>query len=243
MSQHVEPQEEVSADQSDSLVSSSECCGTFRFFVDGQRWEWSDAVARMHGYEPGSVVPTTELLLQHKHPEDRPRVAAVLDRVIKGGLFSSRHRIIDTAGRTHWVVVVGDSMRNAAGNVIGTSGFYIDVTEELQSDITTVLSETIEARARIEQAKGLLMTAYGISSERAFEILVWRSQQTNTKVRDLAGQFLTALTGRMSPDTLSHVDHALLTLHPAGTESGATGSARPNSSSRNGERHRSKGSR
>src|SRR5574337_1152278 len=49
--------------------------GRFRFFLDGQRWEWSDAVARMHGYEPGEVEPTTELLLRHKHPEDRERVA------------------------------------------------------------------------------------------------------------------------------------------------------------------------
>ncbi|WP_156737654.1 PAS domain-containing protein, partial [Mycobacterium sp. E735] len=74
--------------------------GRFRFFLDGQRWEWSDAVARMHGYRPGQVEPTTDLLLKHKHPEDRERVAAVLDRVMRGKPFSSRHRIIDTGGRT-----------------------------------------------------------------------------------------------------------------------------------------------
>ncbi|EHI43673.1 hypothetical protein OPAG_06962 [Rhodococcus opacus PD630] len=37
--------------------------GSFRFFLDGQRWERSDAVARMHGYQPGEIAPTTELLL------------------------------------------------------------------------------------------------------------------------------------------------------------------------------------
>ena len=84
--------------------------GRFRFFVEDQRWEWSDAVARMHGYEPGTVVPTTELLLEHKHPDDRPKVAAALERVLAGKPFSSRHRIIDTAGHTHWVIVVGESM-------------------------------------------------------------------------------------------------------------------------------------
>jgi hypothetical protein len=55
----------------------------------------------MHGYEPGTVVPTTELLLDHKHPDDRQQVAAVLDLVLQGEPFSSRHRIIDTAGQTH----------------------------------------------------------------------------------------------------------------------------------------------
>jgi hypothetical protein len=82
-------------------VGEPQRIGRFKFFLDGQRWEWSDAVARIHGYEPTTLVPTTELLLQHKHPDDRARVAVVLDRVLSGEPFSSRHRIIDTAGRTH----------------------------------------------------------------------------------------------------------------------------------------------
>ena len=56
------------------------------------------------------------------------------------------------------------------------------------------------------------MAAYGISPERAFDILVWRSQETNLKVRDLAARFLVAVAGRTSSDTRSQVDQALLTL-------------------------------
>jgi PAS domain S-box-containing protein len=186
--------------------------GRFKFFLDEQRWEWSDAVARIHGYEPGTVVPTTELLLQHKHPDDRAHVAVVLDRVLSGEPFSSRHRIIDAAGRTHWVIVVGDAMCDEAGAPIGTTGFYIDVTESLQSEITSVLSDVSAARAQIEQAKGVLMTAYGVSADRAFDILVWRSQETNVKVRDLAAHFLAAIAGNVSPDTRTHIDHALVTV-------------------------------
>ncbi len=186
--------------------------GRFRFFLDEHRWEWSDAVARMHGYEPGVVAPTTELLLRHQHPEDREQVAAVLYRVLEGEPFSSRHRIIDTAGHEHCVVVAGDSMVDDAGRVIGTSGFYIDVTEAIQSDITRVLSEAAAARASIEQAKGVLMAAYGISAERAFDILVWRSQETNIKLRELAERFLAAIQGTTPPERLPYVDHALLTI-------------------------------
>jgi PAS domain S-box-containing protein len=186
--------------------------GRFRFYVDGQRWEWSDTVARMHGYQPDEVEPTTDLLLQHKHPEDRDRVAAILDQVRKGTPFSSRHRIIDAAGRTHCVVVAGDRMVDDNGALIGTSGFYIDVTDSLQTDITNVLEAVADTRARIEQAKGVLMAAYGITPERAFDILVWRSQETNLKVRDLAARFLAAVAGRTSRDTRSQVDQALLTL-------------------------------
>src|SRR5436305_5902113 len=186
--------------------------GRFKFFLDGQRWEWSDAVARMHGYEPGQVEPTTELLLQHKHPEDRERVAAVLEHALKGKPFSSRHRIIDTHGHTRCVVVAGDRMLDDTGTLIGTSGFYVDVTDSLHSDISSVLEAVADARARIEQAKGVLMAAYGITADRAFDILVWRSQETNLKVRDLAARFLEAVAGKASADTRTHVDHALLTL-------------------------------
>jgi PAS domain S-box-containing protein len=186
--------------------------GRFRFFLDGRRWEWSDAVARMHGYQPGQVEPTTELLLRHKHPDDRERVAAVLERVMKGKPFSSRHRIIDTAGRTHCVIVAGDRMVDGTGAPAGTSGFYIDVTDSLHADITNVLSAVADARGRIEQAKGVLMVAYGISAERAFDILVWRSQEENLKVRDVAGRFLDAMANNASPETQSQVDQAVLNI-------------------------------
>ena len=186
--------------------------GRFRFYLDGQRWEWSETVERLHGYEPGTVTPTTDLVLAHKHPDDRQRVAAVLDRVVDGEPFSSRHRIIDIAGRTHWVIVVGDRMLDEAGNVIGTAGFYVDVTETMQSDITTAVSKVTEARAEIEQAKGLLMAAYGISADRAFDILVWRSQETNVKVRKLAHRFIDAMAGGLPAETRRQVDRALLDI-------------------------------
>ena len=186
--------------------------GRFRFFIADQRWEWSENIERMHGYEPGSVKPTTELILGHKHPEDRQQVAAVLERVMSGEPFSSRHRIVDTAGRTHWVIVIGDHMIDERGDVVGTSGFYVDYTETMQSDISAAVSKAAEGRAQIEQAKGLLMAAYGISADRAFDILVWRSQETNIKVRELARRFVEEMTGALPSDTRAKVDHILLTI-------------------------------
>lgn len=186
-------------------------CGAFQFFLDGLRWEWSDELARMHGYEPGTVVPTTELIVRHKHPDDRQRVAALLDRVAQGELFSSRHRIIDKTGRIRWVVVVGNSMTDQAGSVIGTAGFYIDLTESIQSDITAAVTDVVGSRARIEQAKGVLMGAYGISADRAFEVLTWCSQRSNIKVREVAERLLANIAGTASADA-SRVDHALLNL-------------------------------
>lgn len=190
--------------------------GKFQYLIEDQQWLWSDQVARMHGYEPGAVQPTTELLLSHKHPDDRAKVAQILERVRTGGQFSSRHRIIDAAGRTHWVVVVADRMLDEAGEVIGTEGFYVDVTDSLQSDVTKVMSGVVESRAVIDQAKGVLMVAYGIDADRAFDILRWRSQTTQVKLRVVAENLLGSLIDQGLPaETTSALDRLLLAEEPA----------------------------
>jgi hypothetical protein len=194
--------------------------GSFRFWFVGQRWEWSDEVARMHGYEPGSVVPTTELLLSHKHPDDRQHVQDLLDHLLHfGGSFSSRHRFIDTSGGEHTVIVLADRMLDDSGAVVGSEGYYVDLTDTFSQARRQILDDSLpelfEARAAIEQAKGALMLVYRINADAAFEILLWRSQQTNTKLRALASQVVAELdTLRYQPDSLRReFDHLLLTVH------------------------------
>jgi len=191
--------------------------GAFRFYFDDERWEWSEQVQRMHGYQPGTVTPTTELVLAHKHPEDRDQIAQTIDTIRRTGQpLSSRHRIIDTSGKVRSVIVVGEQLHDERGRVVGTQGFYIDATPDErghQDQITARLAAIAAHRAVIEQAKGVLMAAYGITADRAFEILVWRSQETNVKVRELASEFVAAISAsHLSLESRGHVDHALLTL-------------------------------
>ncbi|MFI6043611.1 PAS and ANTAR domain-containing protein [Nocardia sp. NPDC051321] len=194
--------------------------GAFRFWFADERWEWSDEVARMHGYVPESVRPTTKLLLSHKHPADRAMVADTLARSVENGApFSSRHRIIDTQGREHHVIVVGDRMVDDTGRVVGTRGYYIDVTDALAVHRREILDATVPdvfaSRAVIEQAKGVLMRMYRVDAEQAFRILRWRSQETNVKLRLLAQQIIDELdtVPATPPHTQSRFDHLLLTAH------------------------------
>ncbi|MFG1792554.1 PAS and ANTAR domain-containing protein [Nocardia sp. NPDC049149] len=194
--------------------------GWFRFWFADQRWEWSAELAAMYGYRPDTVAPTTDLLLSHKHPDDREHVAGCIAAAAKTGQpFCGRHRIIDTAGEVREVVVVGDLMTDDDGVVVGTSGYYVDVTERLEEQrqevLEEILPEVIESRAVIEQAKGALILAYGVNAEQAFRVLRWRSQETNTKLRDLAAQFVHELR-LLSNDTAgfrTRFDHLLLTVH------------------------------
>ena len=166
--------------------------GWFRFYFRDDRWEWSPEVEVLHGYPPGTVTPTTDMVLSHKHPEDRPHVAGLLAEIRAGRrAFSSRHRIIDTEGRVRHVIVVADTLADGDGTIVGTQGFYIDVTPTAHSDqqwVSAAVAEIAENRAVIDQAKGMLMVVYGITADAAFELLRWRSQEANVKVRLLAEQ-------------------------------------------------------
>ncbi|WP_024804600.1 PAS and ANTAR domain-containing protein [Nocardia sp. BMG51109] len=201
-------------------TGKSQHVGSFRFWFGDQRWEWSDEVAAMHGYGPGSVQPTTELLLKHKHPEDREQVASSIARSIEEAEpFSSRHRIVDVHGQVRHVLVVGDRMVDDDEKVIGTSGYYVDVTETLdahrQETLNGTLPELYEARAVIEQAKGALMLIYGIGADQAFRVLTWRSQETNVKLRSLADRLVEEMRSLSSwtAGARSRFDHVLLTVH------------------------------
>jgi PAS domain S-box-containing protein len=168
--------------------------GWYRFYFSDERWEWSPEVEQIHGYQPGTVTPTTQLVLSHKHPADYAYVAATLEDIRQSHRpFSSRHRIITVQGDTRDIVVIGERLHDNSGEVIGTHGFYIDVTrssEAREATISEAVAEFAEHRAAIEQAKGVLMYIYRIDSAAAFDLLKWRSQETNTKLRTLAEQLL-----------------------------------------------------
>ncbi|MEV0432524.1 PAS and ANTAR domain-containing protein [Nocardia sp. NPDC050413] len=215
-----DPTESGPDEGSRTVVTRPASVGSFTFWFANQRWEWSAEVYRMHGYAPGQIVPTTELLLSHKHPEDRDLVAELIERTLaQGEPFSSRHRFLDTSGRVHTVMVIADQVLDDDGEPVGTAGYYLDLTETVdavaEAAATEAIGGVVAARAVIEQAKGVLMRMYGIDAEQAFKVLVWRSQETNVKLRDIAACVIAdlKLIPRPPVQTVTAFDHLLLTCH------------------------------
>jgi PAS domain S-box-containing protein len=192
--------------------------GRFEYRYDDGAWTWSDTVARIHGYEPGEVEPTTELILSHKHPDDLARVKGLLQQ--SAAPFSSRHRIRTTTGEVRKVVVVGDSVTDADGRTVATRGFYIDITDSFYADLQQSISDELQVivshRGVIDQAKGMLMVIYQLSADAAFAVLVWRSQELNVKLFTVAEKLVTELPDLLNshPATHAPIDHYLLTLTP-----------------------------
>ena len=180
--------------------------GRFEYRYDTDTWTWSDTVARIHGYEPGEITPTTDLVLSHKHPDDLAQVRALLAQ--SSAPFSSRHRIHTNSGEIRKVVVVGDAVTDQDGRIMATRGFYIDITDSFTTDVQQSIGEEMESilahREVIDLAKGMLMAVYRLSADAAFGILKWRSQELNVKLFAVAEQARRRTARRPRHQPLGH---------------------------------------
>ncbi|HSU71338.1 MAG TPA: PAS and ANTAR domain-containing protein, partial [Micrococcaceae bacterium] len=169
--------------------------GLFQFDATADRWEWSEEVYRIHGFEPGEVVPTTALILAHKHPDDRAHFQALLEGVLRDGHpMVSHHRILNGKAKTRYILLVAQPWVEADGSIRGLRGVCIDSTDIRQRETQLVADEAVaksaEHRATIEQAKGALMYQHGIDADQAFLILSTLSQNTNTKLWAISEEIL-----------------------------------------------------
>ena len=145
--------------------------GTFHFSRGTGTWTWSEQVYAIYGFAPGAVLPTTQLILAHQHPEDRAEVEQVLaDAFETGTPHTLWHRIRDAHGNTRQVVMLGAGDFADDGALVGFSGILVD-----------------------------LMISYGLDADGAFRLLRSYSQRTNVKLRDVARNVVEALVDRDLP--------------------------------------------
>lgn len=185
--------------------------GYYTYVVAQDSWTWSDGVYELHGYAPNAVPATTELMLQHKHPDDMARAFEVLETAARDGRpFSCYHRVIDAKAKVRSVLSVGHGVVGGDGKIERVTGFFVDLTDvrrgETQAEVETALVRIAETRSYIEQAKGMLMVATGCDAEAAFGVLREYSSHKNVKVNDLARRMVEAVAAQ--PHTEDHACHA-----------------------------------
>ena len=170
--------------------------GRYRF--DGAAWTWTDQVFAMHGFAPGEVVPSGELMLAHLDPDEVPGAREVFKQALLSGLpYTSYHHLVDAAERRRAVLVTGWGRLDDRGEVVELAGTMVDLTEVVHADtqveVGAAIAGVTKHRAAIEQAKGMLMLALGLHPDDAFDVLRAHSQNNNIKVHDLAERLTTAV--------------------------------------------------
>lgn len=173
--------------------------GHFTYVVGTDTWSWSEGLYAIHGYDHREVPATTRMLLQHKHPDDRVRAAAVLEAAVReGGTFSCYHRIVDQQERVRSILSVGRGIVGDDGRVERVDGYFVDLTRarrtETEAEVRTALVGMAEHRATIDQAKGMVMLVDGCDGDAAFDRLRRCSQNANVKLHDVASGLVDEVT-------------------------------------------------
>ncbi|WP_050347605.1 ANTAR domain-containing protein [Arsenicicoccus sp. oral taxon 190] len=177
------------------------------------RWSLSPEVYQLLGAEPDGQLQGLDLLLSSFDASEVQLAEDAGDALHRGRAFAHRRRVLRHGeGLEVFVVGVGDYSED--GTLTAVSGVFLDVRallhETVSAEVTHQLREVVEARGVIEQAKGILMVAYGITAEDAFELLGWYSQRTNTRVRVIADRLAAAASTR--PAVASQLDTYLSAL-------------------------------
>ncbi|TQL04265.1 PAS and ANTAR domain-containing protein [Cellulomonas sp. SLBN-39] len=157
-------------------------------------WWWSDGCYALHGFTPGDVVPTTELMRAHVHAEDRQRWwDALTDEDTTPR--QTRFRLRDAGGRERTVVGVCRGLGDGRVEAV-----LVDLTSAVAAEGARLATEQIAAsaasRATIEQAKGVVAAAYGVSVEAAFAVLREASMRSNVGLRAVAARLVAHVEGR-----------------------------------------------
>ncbi|MET1085711.1 MAG: PAS and ANTAR domain-containing protein [Arthrobacter sp.] len=198
--------------------------GTFHVDLDRGKIRWSDGMFQLHGYERGEVVPTVDLLFAHKHPEDRPRCAEIVEQVTgTGGYFCMYHRIIDSRGRTRRVLTSGEAIADETGKVTALEGVMIDLTSTLQRETEATARDAVagatSTRSVIDQARGILMGQLSLGSDDAFKVLVSTSSHRNVKLVVVAAELVQLAN---TPTAGGYLDAAVKAIaHDSRTPGGA----------------------
>jgi hypothetical protein len=174
-----------------ALGTSTLLAGTFVFDGQSRTMQWSDELYTIHGYRRGDVVPTMELTMAHKHPEDLPRIQAVNSELIAhGGHVAIYHRLIDARSHLHRVLTAGEAVLDEAGNLSSISGVMLDLTSTIQRETELAAREAVlgavGTRGTISKAAGILMGRLGIGSDEAFKLLAGYSNNRNIKLATVA---------------------------------------------------------
>jgi PAS domain S-box-containing protein len=131
--------------------------GTWAWDVPNDRFFGDPSFARIFAAPPSAVAggPIAGLM-GSIHPDDRDRVAALVDRAVEaGGWYEADYRVTDGAGGWRWVNARGQVERDAAGKAVRFPGVVIEVTDRKRAEAEAALDRVTaesERRTRLYEA-------------------------------------------------------------------------------------------
>jgi PAS domain S-box-containing protein len=127
--------------------------------INSNALRWSDQTFRLIGYEPGQIEVTNENFFRSVHPEDRGRVAAAMEKAMRGEQpYHLEHRVIWPDGSERTVHAHAELIRDpVSGAPLKMVGMGQDITERIQNECAVRESEA-RSSAVIQHALDCIIT-------------------------------------------------------------------------------------
>lgn len=197
------------------MSTSLPAFGRFRYDVARNDWWLSEELTTMLGIDPATV--SAPHLLTLLHPADADSTAEKLRRALAdgGAVVSGLCRIISDGslgtrrqGSQITVAYVADLVAEQ-GRPPELHGYLIDVSEESRDAADAAVRAATAHRAAIEQVKGLLVYAYGVDEDGAFDILRRYSNAAKIPLSRLARRAMELLEHRPDANVARRVAEVL----------------------------------
>ena len=168
--------------------------GIYRLDVASGTWWWSDDAYRIHGFNPGDAIPTTDLLIARLRGADVDEAEAEAELRSVGHPFSFSRQVIAGHGEVRTVLVTGQVTTDLNTGVEIVTGYFIDLSD-VQEDVAARTSSADASasavrRTSIEQAKGLIMMSHQMGEPDASELLHSRAVASDLHLHDLSFRLL-----------------------------------------------------
>ena len=124
--------------------------GTWRWDMRTGQTTWDERLEALFGLEPGTFDGTFESYVALLHPDDRDAVLARVDEAVRDRTtYRVEHRVRWRDGSVHWIAGAGGVITDDAGDVVGTMGCCLDVTERVERQLAQdqLAAEAVEAAA------------------------------------------------------------------------------------------------
>ena len=180
---------------------------------------WDGRLEALFGLSLGEFDGTFDTYASLVHPDDREDLlAAVLRAVESKSTYRVEHRVMWPDGSVHWIAGVGGVTLDESGEVTGTVGCSMDITERVEQELdrqrladVAMLAASSERlqRERLEFL-GIINDALNASST-VSEIMRNVTQMAVPRLGDWCSIHVVPRDGRSTPDMeLAHVDPAMV---------------------------------
>ncbi len=204
--------------------------GRFLGRPHADQWVWDEQLAAILGCPARRGSASLQTLLQHVADDERSLAADAFRAAVEHGdqvMVSCRVHAADGSIRSVLITaeisddepsgVSMSALLRMDGLTAATGpwlvGHVVDLTTlrlgATRAAANHAVNEAAKHRAVIEQAKGILMLTYRINADTAFELLRHHSQNTNTKVHDLAAHLVHQVTALRLQTAPAQIDTLL----------------------------------